>query len=116
MYLKAFIQSLIQIGTVVSEKIQFEFLYVHHLTKFDLAIKYVEVTPGSSFEQTVMGRSPRCYIPSFVKISLPVLVKIFERFFTIYGHGPVTQMPLNPRRLHIKFGFDWPSGFRGEDV
>ena len=21
-----------------------------------------------------------------------------------------------PWRLHIKFGFDWPSGFRGEDV
>ena len=21
-----------------------------------------------------------------------------------------------PRRLHIKFGFDWPSGFGGEDV
>ena len=21
-----------------------------------------------------------------------------------------------PRRLHIKFGFDWSSGFRGEDV
>ena len=21
-----------------------------------------------------------------------------------------------PRRLHIKFGFDWPSGFRGEDL
>ena len=21
-----------------------------------------------------------------------------------------------PRRLHIKFGFDWLSGFRGEDV
>ena len=21
-----------------------------------------------------------------------------------------------PRRLHIKFGFDWPNGFRGEDV
>ena len=20
-----------------------------------------------------------------------------------------------PRRLHIKFGFDWPSGFRDED-
>ena len=29
LYLKAFIQSLVQIGTVVSEKIQFEFLYVH---------------------------------------------------------------------------------------
>ena len=21
-----------------------------------------------------------------------------------------------PKRLHIKFGHDWPSGFRGEDV
>ena len=21
-----------------------------------------------------------------------------------------------PRRLHIKFGFDWPSGFGGEEV
>ena len=47
-------------------------------------------------------------------------------FFTIYGHGGhlghVTwtiytnfRSPF-PRRLHIKFGFDWPSGFRGEDV
>ena len=31
LYLKAFIQSLVQIGSVVSEKIQFEFLYVHDL-------------------------------------------------------------------------------------
>ena len=31
MYLKAFIQNLVKIGTVVSEKIQFEFLYVHDL-------------------------------------------------------------------------------------
>ena len=31
LYLKAFIQSLVQIGTVVSEKIQFKFLYVHDL-------------------------------------------------------------------------------------
>ena len=47
----------------------------------------------------------------------------FSRVFTIYersGHlGHVTKMPrthfrsLYPRRLHIKFGFDWPSGFRG---
>ena len=35
----------------------------------------------------MMGWSPRCYIPSFVKISLPVLKKIFEGFFTIYGSG-----------------------------
>ena len=31
LYLKAFIQSLVQIGKVVSEKIQFDFLYVHNL-------------------------------------------------------------------------------------
>ena len=45
----------------------------------------------------------------------------FLRVFTIYGPGGhlghVTQMPRTkfcshyPRRLHIKFGFDWPSGF-----
>ena len=50
----------------------------------------------------------------------------FRRVFTIlYGRGShlghVTQMPRTkypspyPRRLHIKFGFDRPSGF-GEDV
>ena len=50
----------------------------------------------------------------------------FWRVFTIYGRGGhlghVTQMPRTnfpspyPKRLHIKFGFDWPSGFREEDV
>ena len=45
----------------------------------------------------------------------------FGRVFTIYGHGGhlghVNQMPRTkfcspyPRSLHIKFGFDWPSGF-----
>ena len=49
----------------------------------------------------------------------------FLMVFTIYwrgGHlGHVTQMPrtkyrsLYPRRLHIKFGFDWQSSF-GEDL
>ena len=45
---------------------------------------------------------------------------------SVYGHGGhlghVTwtiytnfRSPF-PRRLHIKFGFDWSSGFRGEDV
>ena len=50
----------------------------------------------------------------------------FLRVFTIYGHGGhlghVTRTIYTnfgspfPRRLHIKFGFDWPSGFRVEDV
>ena len=31
----------------------------------------------------MMGWSPRCYIPSFVEIGLPVP----EKVFTIYGHG-----------------------------
>ena len=45
---------------------------------------------------------------------------------TIYGRGGhlghVTQMPRTNfrspyhRRLHIKFGFDWPSAFRGDDI
>ena len=49
----------------------------------------------------------------------------FLRFLP-YGHsghlGHVTWTiytnfrPPFQRRLHIKFGFDWPSGFRGEDV
>ena len=49
----------------------------------------------------------------------------FLRVFTIYGRGDhlghVTQMQRTkfhspyPRRLHIKFGFDRPSGFC-EDV
>ena len=47
----------------------------------------------------------------------------FLKVFIIYGrgghHGHVTWTiythfgsPI-PRRLHIKFGFDWPSRFRG---
>ena len=35
----------------------------------------------------MMGWSPRCYIPSFVEIVLPVPEKIFEVFFFIYGRG-----------------------------
>ena len=50
----------------------------------------------------------------------------FWRVFTIYGHcghiGHVTWIIYihidNPFlfMLHIKFGFDWPTGFRGDDV
>ena len=46
LYLKAFIQSLVQIGTVVSEKIQFKFLYVHHLgqrSKNSLDLQYSHI-------------------------------------------------------------------------
>ena len=50
----------------------------------------------------------------------------FKRIFTIYGHGShlghVTSiMSINfhflvPESLHIKFGFDWPSGFWEKQV
>ena len=50
----------------------------------------------------------------------------FLRVFTIYGRGGhlghVTQTPRTnfrspiPLRLHMKFGFDWPSGFGEEDL
>ena len=56
------------------------------VTKFDLAVKQVKVNPGSSFEQTKMDWSPRCYIPSFVEIGPPVLEKkIFEGFSPYMG-------------------------------
>ena len=52
--------------------------------------------------------------------------KDFGRIFTIYVRGGdlghVTQMLRTnfrspyPRRLHIRFGFDWPSGFGEEDL
>ena len=46
--------------------------------------------------------------------------------FSIYRHGGhlghvtctiyMNVLSHCPRRHHIKFGFDWPSGFREEDV
>ena len=70
----------------------------------------------------MMGRSSQCYIPSFVKISPPVLeMKIFGRVFTIYGHGShlghVTRIMLTnfhflvPESFHTKFSSEWPSSF-----
>ena len=50
----------------------------------------------------------------------------FFKVFTIYGHGShlghvtwtiyINFLSHFPRRHHIKFCFDWPSGSRGEDV
>ena len=46
LYLKSFIQNLVQIGTVVSEKIQFVFLYVHDLgprSRNDIDLQYSHI-------------------------------------------------------------------------
>ena len=65
-------------------------------------------------------------MPSFVEIGPPILEKIFEAFFTICGHGGhlghvtwIIYINISTtilEMLYIKFGFDWPNGFRGEDV
>ena len=46
----------------------------------------------------------------------------FFKVFTIYGHGShlghvtwIIYIHIGSP-FHIKFGFDWPSGFRGEDL
>ena len=56
-------------ATIVSENPVFTFSYTKaYVIKFDLAVTYVKVYPRSSFEQTMMGWSPPCYIPSFMEI------------------------------------------------
>ena len=60
-------------------------------------------------------------MPSFKSIGLLVLEKKIFKVFAIYSHGGnlghVTLTiytnfhSLFLRMLHIKFGFDWPSGF-----
>ena len=66
------------LAAILSEKSTvFTFSYRNaYVTKFDLC-----VNPGSSFVQTMMGWSPRCYKPSLVKIGSPVLEKIFKGFY-----------------------------------
>ena len=69
----------------------------------------------------MMGWSPRCYIPSFVEIGLPLPEKIFKGFLP-YGHGGhlghVTTIMssdfhfLVPESFHDKkFGSDRQSSF-----
>ena len=71
-------------AAILSEKSTFSYEKAY-FTKFDLAVKKIKVNPGSSFEQTMVGRSPRCYIPSFVEIGPQVLEKIFEGFLSYMG-------------------------------
>ena len=46
LYLKAFMQNLVQFGTVVSEKMHFDFLYIHDLrprSRNDLDLQYSHI-------------------------------------------------------------------------
>ena len=63
---------------------------------------------------------------SFVEIGSPVLEKKILKVFTMYGFGGhlghvtwifiCTLVPSSYGCFTIKFGFDWPTGFRGEDL
>ena len=65
-------------------------------------------------------------MPSFKIIGLLVLEKKILKVFAICSHGGhldhvtltiyIDFHSLFLRMLHIKFGFDWASGFREEDV
>ena len=64
-----------------------------YVSKIDLAVKKVKVIQRSSFAQTIMGWSPRCYIPSFMEIGTLVLEKkIFERFLPYKGVAAILVM------------------------
>ena len=62
-------------------------------------------------------------MPRFKIIGPLVLEKKIFKVFAIYGPGGhpghvtwtiyINSLSHSPRRLHIKFGFNWPSGFRG---
>ena len=102
------------------------FPYKSMRDQFDFAIKQVKVNLGSSFEQTMMGPRPQCYMPSQKVIGPLVLEKIFEGFLSYMGMTAILVIWPRPSkqtfvptshcsRLHMKFGFDWPSSF-GEDL
>ena len=64
-----------------------------YVSKIDLAVKQVKVIPVSSFAQTMMGWSTRCYILIFVEIGPPVLEKkIFESFLPYMGVAAILVM------------------------
>ena len=55
-----------------------------YVTKFDLVVKQVKVNPRSPFDQTLIGWSPLCYVPSFVEIGLLVPgKKIFKGVYHV---------------------------------
>ena len=77
------LQTVWSLAAIVTEKSTvFTFTYRKaQVTKFDLAVKKVKDNLGSSFEQTIMGWSPRCYIPCCLEIGPPVPGKNFLKGF-----------------------------------
>ena len=82
-------------------------------------------TQGYHFFQTLLGSCPQCYIPSPITIGPLVPEKIFKGFLPYMGMVAIlviwprwgkTNFPSPYRlRIHMKFGFYWPSGLWVED-
>ena len=79
----------------------------------------------SSFEQTMIGLSPQCYIPSFMKIGLLVREKIFKGFYLIWHGGHTDHVTklilinfhfLVPKNFDMKFGYKSPRSFWEKQV
>ena len=65
-----------QAAIIFKKSIIFTFSHVKaYVFKIDLAVKQIKVILRSSFYQTMIGYSPKFYIPSFVKIGRPVQEK-----------------------------------------
>ena len=85
-----------QVSDCNSTKISIVFAFSHekpmYVSKIDIAIKKVKVILGSSSDQTMVGWSPRCYIPSFVEIGLSVLEMSFKGYLPYMGVAAILVM------------------------
>ena len=87
LYLKGFIQNLVQIGTVVSEKIRFEFLYVQNLgprSRNDLDLQY----------SYIFIYSIRCLLLLTFKSLAAIVSEKFTVFTFSYRKAHVTKFDL----------------------
>ena len=85
-------------GCIVSKK--------STVLSFDLAVKKVKVNPVSLFDQTMIGRSPRCYIPSFVDTGLPD-TGAWQPSWSCDQHH-VYKFSMYPKVCIKKFGLNGP--------
>ena len=87
------------------------------MTQFDLAVKKVMVSPGSSF---IKKNFVELQVSDTEEKILMVFYHIWawRHIWAYLGHVTWTIYInfLSPfqRRLNIKFGFDWSSGFSGD--
>ena len=87
--------------------ISFIFIYVQF--NVDIVVKIVHIIVIMLRASGKIGIA-NCVLPSLNKDITYLLTYLLTWIIYIYIDNPFLLM------LHIKFGFDWPSGFRGDDV